>query len=268
MHVEVQGERIPALGLGTWELFGSRGRRAIRHALELGYRHLDTAQLYDNEEQVGRALVDSGLDRGEVFLTTKIAPRNLDPRQVRPSTEESLRHLGVEYVDLLLIHWPSRDVPLEQTLGAMVALRDDGLARHLGVSNFTPAMLREALRIAPLLTNQVEFHPYLHQDELHALALEHDLMLTAYSPLAKGRVQRDPTLAEIGERHGKTPAQVALRWLVQQPDVSAIPRSSDPGRQAENLDVFDFALEDEEMERVASLGRGRRLVDPGWAPDW
>ncbi|MDQ3932894.1 MAG: aldo/keto reductase [Actinomycetota bacterium] len=268
-YVEVQGERVPALGFGTWQLSGQAAIEAVQHALELGYRHIDTAQMYRNEAQVGQALADSGLDRSEIFLTTKLLPRNLEPDRVHRSTRESLERLKTDYVDLLLIHWPAFADSMQSTLEAMVTLRNAGTARHIGVSNFTPALLREALDYAPIFCNQVEYHPYLAQPELCQVAAERDLLLTAYSPLAKGRVVDDETLGEIGRRHDKTPTQVALRWLIQQDHVAAIPRSADREHRAANFDIFDFELSDQEMSRIDALDRDGRLIDPAdLAPDW
>jgi 2,5-diketo-D-gluconate reductase B len=267
-HVEAQGVRVPALGFGTWQLSGSSCYEAVRHALDLGHRHVDTAQMYGNEEEVGAALRDSDVERDEVFLTTKIPPRNLDADAVRSSHEGSLRRLGVDHVDLLLIHWPSRDVPLGETLTAMAELADRGLARHLGVSNFTPRLVEEALEHAPILTNQVEYHPYLDQSHLVDQCRELDLVLTAYSPLAKGRVVDDPTLTAIGAGHGKSAAQVAIRWLLDKDRVVVIPRSSSAEHRRANRDVLDFTLSDGEVERVDALARGERLIDPPFAPDW
>ncbi len=268
-YVEVQGERVPALGFGTWQLSGKAAVEAVQHALELGYRHIDTAQMYRNEAQVGQALADSGLDRGEVFLTTKLQPRNLEADRVPRSTRESLERLQTDYVDLLLIHWPAFSASMEATLEAMVDLREEGTVRHIGVSNFTPSLLREALDRAPIFCNQVEYHPYLAQPDLRSLAVERDLMLTAYSPLAKGRVIDDEVLEEIGSRHGKTAAQVSLRWLIQQDHVAAIPRSGDRDHRAANFDIFDFELSEEEMASIDGLDDARRLIDPAdLAPDW
>jgi 2,5-diketo-D-gluconate reductase B len=265
-HVEIAGERVPALGLGTWQLEGEDCLEAVRHALQIGYRHIDTAQGYDNEEQVGAALAGSGVPRDEVFLTTKVSPSNARPDDVRSSTRESLGKLGTDHVDLLLLHWPA-DVPLADTLGAMAELRDAGLARHIGVSNFTPSMVREAVALTTIFANQVEYHPYLAQDELRSLAVDHDHLLTAYSPIAQGEVLDDPVLIAIGEGYGKTPVQVALRWLLQQDHVAAIPRSSSAENREANLDVFDFSLTDAEMAEVTALDRGRRLIDPP-SMDW
>lgn len=267
-HLEVQGFAIPKLGFGTWELTGAECYDAVRHALELGYRHIDTAQAYGNESEVGRAIADSGVDRDDLWVTTKIWRTNLRPDDVRRSTERSLQELRLDQVDLLLIHWPSDEVPLEQTLAAMDDLREAGRARAIGVSNFTPTLVEEALGLAPILCDQVEYHPYLDQTELRELCVQNDLMLTAYSPLAKGRVPGDETLEEIGDAHGKSAAQVVLRWLLQQDNVVAIPRSSSADHREANLDAFDLELSDDEIGRIDGLAGGRRLIDPAFGPDW
>lgn len=266
--VDVQGESVPALGFGTWQLSGDACYEGVRHALDLGHRHIDTAQMYGNEEEVGRALRDSGLDREVIFLTTKIPPRNLAPDDVHRSHGESLRRLGLDHVDLLLIHWPSDDIPLAASLDAMRALQEAGQTRHLGVSNFTPSLVDEALEHAPILTNQVEYHPYLDQSHLVEQARRRDLMLTAYSPLAKGRVVDDPTLRTIGDRHGRTAAQVAIAWLLRQDNVAVIPRSSSSEHREANRAVLDLELSAEEAERIADLARGERIIEPPFSPDW
>ena len=267
-HAEIQGIRVPVLGLGTWQMEGKSCERAVEEALDMGYRHVDTAQLYGNEAEVGRALRASEIPREEIFLTTKIWMESLDRASVLRTAGESLRRLDTDYVDLLLIHWPSKTVPLEETLGAFRQLREQGKARSIGVSNFPPSLLRRALEIAPIVCNQVEFHPYLSQAALLDLARRHDLLLTAYSPLARGEVNQDRTLREIGKRHGKTPSQVTLRWLIQQDHVAAIPKASSPGHLRANLEIFDFVLSDEEMRRISELDRGRRLINPPIAPEW
>jgi 2,5-diketo-D-gluconate reductase B len=265
----VQGVEIPKLGLGTWQMTGRACAEAVRDALELGYRHIDTARMYANEAEVGRGLADSGVDRGDVFVTTKLLPQNLRAAEVRRQLSGSLDELRTDYVDLLLIHWPSTDgVPLSETLGAMRELQEQGAVRHLGVSNFPARMAREALEIAPIICDQVEYHPYLGQPALLELARERDLMITAYSPLAQGAAMHEPLLREIGEAHGKNPAQVVLRWLLDQPQVSAVPKASSHEHRAANLDVFDFELSDEERGAIAGLQRGGRTIDPSWAPDW
>jgi len=264
----VQGVEIPKLGFGTWEITGAAASEAVRDALELGYRHIDTARAYGNEAAVGSGMADAGVDRGDIFLTTKLWYSRLRPAEVREQLDGSLHDLGTDYVDLLLIHWPNPDVPLEQTLRAMVQLRDEGKVRHLGVSNFPSALLREALELAPIIADQVEYHPALAQPQLLALARERDLMLTAYSPFAHGRLLDNPVLREVGEAHGKSAGQVALRWLLDQPQVAAIPKASSHSNRAANLEVFDFELSDEERGRIASLARDERTTNPSWAPRW
>jgi len=267
IHRQIRGARVPALGLGTWELRGDGCVRAVDHALALGYRHLDTAQGYVNEAEVGAGLRRSGVPRDEVFLTTKVRPRSFGHADLLRSTEASLAALEVDAVDLLLLHWPNPEVPLEETLGALHEARERGLTRHVGVSNFPPSLLRRAVAAGPTLTDQVEYHPFLSQTTLLELADDFDLLITAYSPVARGKVLHDPTLIAIGDGHGKTPAQVALRWLVQQPRVVAIPKAASPVNQAANLDIFDFELSTEEMAAIARLDRGERVVD-GDGLDW
>jgi 2,5-diketo-D-gluconate reductase B len=264
----VQGTSIPRLGFGTWELNGSDATDGVRDALEIGYRHVDTARAYENEAEVGEALAASGVDRGEIWLTTKVFPTDFEPARFKAAAEDSLRRLRTDWLDLLLLHWPSNDVPLERTLAALGELQDAGKVRHAGVSNFPAGMLEQALGLLPLLADQVEYHPYLAQDELLRTAEERDLMLTAYSPLARGRVPRDPELTAIGEQHGKSAGQVALRWLLDQPNVTAVPKASSHERRLENLDVFDFVLSDADRERIAALPKDRRGIDPSWGPDW
>ena len=266
--LEIQGSTVPKLGFGTWEILGSECEEAVADALEIGYRHIDTAQAYDNEAEVGKALAASGVPRREMFVTTKLWREELAPGRVRPSAEGSLERLQVSCIDLLLLHWPNEEVPLEETLGALVQLREEGLIRHFGVSNFPAGMLREALAVAPIFADQVEFHPFLGQDELAELAVEKDFMITAYSPLARGKVPDDPTLREIGERHGKTAGQVALRWLLDKPNVATIPKASSHERRLENFEVFDLELAEEERAAIDALPKDGRIIDPGFAPDW
>jgi 2,5-diketo-D-gluconate reductase B len=267
-YVTARGVTIPVLGLGTWDVHGKSAYRSVRGALEVGYRHVDTAESYDNEREVGRAIADSGVDRGELFVVTKVSPRNAAPADVHRSTRRSLQQLGVDHVDLLLIHWPSRRVPVEATVEALDEERDKGRTRLIGVSNYPSSLLRRALKVAPVATDQVEHHLLLGQDAvLHVLG-QHDLPLTAYSPLARGAMFDRPDVVDIAAAHGKTPAQVAIRWLIQRPGRIAIPRSEDPDHIAANLDVFDFALSDDDMRRLDGLPKDHRLVDPPFAPDW
>jgi 2,5-diketo-D-gluconate reductase B len=269
-YLEVRGTRVPALGLGTWPLAGRGCYDTVREALALGYRHIDTAQMYGNEQEVGAAIRDSGVAREELFVTTKLAPGNLAAAAVRRSAEESLRRLGTSHIDLLLIHWPSRSVRTGETLEAMAALRREGKARQLGVSNFTVKLLDEAVAIErDLLCDQVEYHPFLSQRAVLAAVARHDMILTAYTPLARGRVAGDSMLAAVARKYGKSPAQVALRWLLDQKRVAAIPKASSAEHLAANLDVFDFALDAEDRAQIDALRGAERVVDvPGWAPAW
>jgi 2,5-diketo-D-gluconate reductase B len=266
--LEIQGTTVPKLGFGTWEILGRDCEEAVADALEIGYRHIDTAQAYDNEAQVGKALAASDIPRQELWLTTKLWRDEFSADRVLPSTEGSLEKLQVNYVDLLLLHWPNDAVPLEETLEALAGLREEGLIKHFGVSNFPAGMLRDALEVAPIFADQVEFHPFLGQDELVALAAEKDFMVTAYSPLARGKVPGDETLRAIGEQYGKTAGQVALRWLLDKPNVATIPKASSRERRLENFEVFDFELSDEDRATIDGLPKDGRILDPGFAPDW
>jgi len=252
-YQDIKGEKVPSLGLGTWILSGRECVRAVERALAVGYRHIDTAQMYANEGEVGRGIRNSSVDREEIFLVTKVRTSSFSHDDVIRSTRESLKKLQTEYVDLLLMHWPSPSVPLIETLGAMTELQEEGSVKHVGVSNFPPSMVEEATEYATVFCNQVEYHPYTAQDELLEQAKKLDYLLTAYSPVAKGRVSRDATLGEIGESHGKTPAQVALRWLIQQEKVAAIPKAASENHLRSNSDIFDFELSGEEMERIFAL---------------
>jgi 2,5-diketo-D-gluconate reductase B len=251
----IKGEKVPSLGLGTYRLTGDACEVAVERALGMGYRHVDTAQMYGNEAEVGRGLEDSGVERGEIFLTTKVWPSDFAHDRVISKTRESLKKLRTDYVDLLLMHWPPDGVPLGETLEAIGELKDEGGVLHIGVSNFSPSLLEEAMGYAEIFCNQVQYHPYRSQDALLEQARELDYLLTAYTPLSRGGVQGDAILKEIGEAHGKTATQVALRWLVQQEKVSAIPKATGEEHLAENLDVFDFELSEEEMSRVFSLSQ-------------
>jgi 2,5-diketo-D-gluconate reductase B len=266
--VEVQGTRVPVLGFGTWLISQADAAEAVRDALEIGYRHIDTARAYENEREVGRGIVDSGVPRDEIFLTTKVPHTDAAPGLVERDAEESLERLGVDYVDLLLLHWPSAQVPVEHSLQAMRELQEEEKIRHPGVSNFPAGMLSRALDILPLFADQVEYHPLLAQDALLELARAHDLTLTAYSPLAHGKVVGHPELTAIGEQYGKSAGQVALRWLLDQPNVTTAPKASSHERRLENFEVFDFALSDADRERIAALPKDVRTANPSWAPDW
>ncbi|CAN5694857.1 aldo/keto reductase [soil metagenome] len=265
-YVSLEGRKVPALGLGTWELQGATCRDAVATALELGYRHIDTAQGYGNEADVGAGI--DGSDREELFITTKLSTSNLSSQRVHSSTRESLDKLGSDYVDLLLIHWPAAFDRISETLSAMVELREAGAIRHIGVSNFTSAQLLEAARLAPVACNQVEYHPFLGQQAVLSAAREHDMVVTAYSPLARGAVIDDETVNDVAEAHGVTPGQVALAWLLAQDSVMAIPKASSREHLQENLASADLALSHDELSRLDELERGQRIIDPPSAPDW
>jgi 2,5-diketo-D-gluconate reductase B len=268
--IEANGAVIPSIGLGTWELRGRTCARIVEQAIKLGYRHIDTAQVYENEREVGEGLRASAVRRDEMFLTTKVWTTHFAPHDLERSVKESLVRLRLSEVDLLLLHWPNPQVPLAETLGALAHARQLGLARHVGVSNFTVALIEEAVAAspAPLACNQVEYHPYLDQTKVREACARHGLAMVAYSPVAKGRIKSDATLARIGRAHGKTPAQVCLRWLVQQ-GVAAIPRTSRIERLSENIDLFDFALSVEEMHEVFQMGGADgRMTDFAFAPKW
>ena len=266
--VEVRGARVPALGFGTWQLTGRDATEGVRDALEIGYRQIDTARGYENEREVGQGIRDSGVAREDIWITTKVPPDEAAPDRVRACAEDSLRWLGVEQIDLLLLHWPAPQVPMEQTLEAFAALKEEGKILELGVSNFPAGMLSRALEVAPVFCDQVEYHPFLDQERLLTLAREREVLITAYSPLAHGKVPDDATLQEIGEAHGKTAGQVALRWLLDQELVSPIPKASSHARRLENLDVGDFTLSAKERARIDALPKDVRTADPPFAPDW
>jgi 2,5-diketo-D-gluconate reductase B len=263
--VEAGGAKIPLLGLGTWELRGRTCARAVEQALRLGYRHIDTAEMYDNERDVGEGLRAAGVPRREVFVTTKIWPSHFSPPALERAARECLARLRLGEVDLLLLHWPNPQIPLAETIGALCKVKRDGLARHIGVSNFTVALIEEALRAAsePLVCDQVECHPFLDQSKLIAGCRRHGLAVVAYSPLARGDFRRNEVLGRIGGGHKKTAAQICLRFLVQQ-DIAVIPRTSKVERLSENAAIFDFALSEEEMAVVGRLARrDGRMID--WA---
>ena len=270
LFVEANGARIPAIGLGTWELRGRTCARLVEQALRLGYRHIDTAQIYDNERDVGDGLRASGVKRDEVFVTTKIWTSHFAPNDLERSAKESLARLRLTEVDLLLLHWPNPQVPLRETLGALARVKQLGLSRHIGVSNFTVALIEEAVAACPepLVCDQVEYHPYLDQAKVKDACVRHGMAFVAYSPIAKGRVKNDRALARIGDRYRKSAAQICLRWLVQQ-NASAIPRTSRLERLSENIDIFDFELSEQDMDEIAAMGRAAgRLTNYGFAPKW
>ena len=246
---------MPVIGLGTWEMAGSGCTESVIKALELGYRHIDTAQIYGNEKEVGKGMQQSGVNREEVFLTTKIATSNLTPGRIRHTASESLEKLATSYVDLLLIHWPTETMNLRDCLETMFELRDQGFVKYVGVSNFNPRLFKEAIVIGPVLTNQVKFAPYHGEFENLKFAQEQKKIITAYSPLARGGIVNDRILNKIGEKYGKSASQVTLRWLIQLENVSVIPKASSEQHQKENLEIFDFELSREDMDVIKQLSR-------------
>jgi 2,5-diketo-D-gluconate reductase B len=268
--LSAHGAEIPAIGFGTSSL-GDCGE-IVATALKVGYRHIDTAWKYGTEPGVGEGMRVSGVSRSEIFLTTKVSHEFLRADDFARSVDESLKTLGVDFVDLLLVHWPNPEIPLSEPIPALARAKRQGLTRHIGVANFNIAMLDEAIRLCPepLVNLQAEYHAHLDQTKLIEACRRRGLIFTAYCPLGRGRLLRDPVLADIAARKGRPLAQIALRWLVQQGNIIPIPRSSNPARMAENLGVFDFALSEEEMKRIAALKRpDSRIADPvGRAPAW
>jgi len=247
---------IPAVGIGTWELRGRVCARIVEQALRLGYRHIDTAEMYENEREVGEGLRASGVSRDDVFVTTKVWPTHFAPPEFERAAKDSLARLRLSEVDLLLLHWPSPRIPLAETIGALCKVKRAGFTRHIGVSNFHGALLEEAVNLStePLLCNQIEIHPFIDQSATIAASRAHGMTVVAYSPIAKGSAKKDAVLARIGKAHGKTAAQVSLRYLLQQ-DLVVIPRTSKIERLSENFAVFDFQLSPQEMEGIAKLAR-------------
>jgi diketogulonate reductase-like aldo/keto reductase len=269
--VVAHGAAMPAIGFGTMEL-PAHGAELVATAIGAGYRHIDTARKYGTEEQVGEGVRASGVPRADLFITTKVTEDDAREADFLRSVETSLKAIGIDYVDLLLIHWPQPKVPLAETVGALAKAKRTGMARHIGVSNFTVALLDEAVRLCPepLATNQVEYHPYLRQDKILGACHRHGMILTAYCPIARGKLRGDPVLGRIAAAKGKTLGQIALRWLIEQPMVAAVPRSLDRGRIAQNFDVFDFSLSAEETKAIGELrNRNMRIANPPQrAPVW
>jgi len=273
MHTVAAADlRIPAIGFGTWQLDGPTARSMVETALELGYRHIDTAFIYRNEQEVGDAIASSGVPRDEIFLTTKIWTDSFADGDLQRAAEASVKRLGGP-VDLLLLHWPVPSVPLAETIKALNAVKAAGLTRGIGLSNYPSGLMREAAGYSeePLVTNQVEYHPYLSQQLVLQTARDMGATVTAWSPIARGKVSDDPVLIAIGEAHGKTPVQVALRWLIQQEGVIAIPRTTSATRAAENIAVFDFSLSEREVAAINELaspqGRIGDWLDPAYQWD-
>ncbi|MFM0226900.1 aldo/keto reductase [Paraburkholderia dipogonis] len=271
-NVRAGNALIPAIGFGTYGMNGGDIYRMIPAALRAGFRHIDTAQIYRNEAEIGECVAESGIPRSEIFLTTKVWVSNYSASHFDASLNESLRKLKTDYIDLLLLHWPGSDVPLAEQIAALNAVVRAGKVRHIGVSNFNRALMTEAIRLsaAPLVTNQFEYHPYLNQSLLIESTRQAGLAVTGYCGMAIGRVFSDPTLKAIAARHDRTIAQIVLRWLVQQPGVAALSRTTRIDRLAQNLAVFDFELDGADMAAIHALATANsRIVDPpGLAPLW
>jgi 2,5-diketo-D-gluconate reductase B len=266
------GANIPRLGFGTWQLRGEACAEIVSAALRLGYTHVDTAQGYGNEEAVGEGLATSGITHRTVFVTTKVQPQHMAAGALEHSVDVSLKKLRIDRIDLLLLHWPNPEVPLAETIRALNAVKRDGRAAHIGLSNFPTALLDEAWRLTgePFAAEQLEYHPYLDQHVMLNALRDRGMAAIAYCPLALGRIVGDPVIEEIASAHGRTSAQVTLRWLLQQDGVAAIPKTARVERLRENLGALEFTLTELEMQRMDALARpGSRLInEPQWVADW
>ncbi len=269
--IEVNNIKVPALGFGTWQATDEECVKAVEMALEHGYRHIDTAQIYKNEEAVGQGIKNSPVDRKDMFLTTKIWMDQVGDGDLQASVEESLKKLGTDYVDMLLIHWPVEDVDFSETMKALSQVQEQGKTRLIGVSNFTVAQMKTVKEEigANIVNNQVEYHPYLDQTPVLDYIRAHEMFMTAYSPIARGKVLDDKVLQEIAETHSKDVTQIVLHWLVMQDRVCAIPKSATEKHIKSNFDIFDFELSADETARINALQSDNgRLINPEWAPNW
>ena len=269
-RITAHGMRMPKLGLGTWPMKGAQCVEAVQSALSLGYRHIDTAEMYGNEAEVGEAIAASGLPRGDIHVTTKAWWENLGADAMQRAVDASLARLRTDYVDLYLIHWPAPDMDLPAAIHNLMRVHERGLARAIGVSNFPVAMLRRAVDEigAPIACNQVEYHLLLGQSRLVDAARERDVAVTAYAPLARGELGDYEELRAIAQKHRATPAQVALKWLLEQDGVAAIPKAARRETQQANLDALRIQLDDTDRAAIAMLPKDRRVVNPGFAPQW
>lgn len=270
--VNANGANIPAIGFGTWTLKDDQASQLVQHALDVGYRHIDTAAMYDNEQSVGEGIRASSVNRDDFFLTTKVWPTNLADGDLQQSAEDSLKRLGVDNVDLLLVHWPSKDIPLAETMRALNQVAEMGYTRHIGVSNFTVPLLREAAELSerPLVCNQIEHHPMLNQDVVISACRDLGMAVVSYCPLFRGgELFSGEPVASLARKYGKSAAQIVLRWHVQQKGVIAIPRSTNRDRIVENLSVQDFEISEADMQAISALGSQRkRLCDFEFSPQW
>lgn len=252
-HITIGKEQVPVPGLGTYQLTGKDGEQSVDFAISTGYRHIDTAQFYRNEEVVGNAVKNSGIARKDFFITTKVWPTDFTEKKFVPSVEESLKKLKTEYVDLLLLHWPSDEEANARGMDLLLECHRKGYARLIGVSNFSIPQLEKACKKAPIFCNQVEYHPYINQHAMVQHCRQNNLLLTAYTPLARGKVNNDTALIALGKKYNKTPAQIVLRWFLQQKNVCPIPKGGSEKHLTENLDVFDFKLSEEDMQTIYNL---------------
>lgn len=260
---------IPSIGLGTYQMQGSTCQEAVRDAILMGYRHIDTAQMYDNEIAVGTGIAASGIPREALFVTNKIWLDNLEPEKLKSTFQQSLEKLQMNYIDLLLIHWPpANEETITNALKTMRELRSKEYIRKIGVSNFTPRLLVKALAIDEIIANQVEYHPMLAQNDLIDICETYNVFLIAYAPLGQGQILGTELLQQIGKKYGKSESQVILRWLIQQRLVATIPKASNHEHRKSNIDIFDFELSESEMHEIAALDRGARQVNPQFAPRW
>jgi 2,5-diketo-D-gluconate reductase B len=269
-HLQTQGISLPRLGLGTFRMQGDACRAAVESALGLGYRHIDTAEMYGNEEAIGTALAAAALPRRELHVTTKVWHENLAPDAIRRSFDASLKKLRLDHVDLYLVHWPSKNMNLPAIFETLMKLKGEGRARAIGVANFTVALLKTVVEEikAPIACNQVEYHVMLDQTPLRKYLAAKSIPLVAYCPLAQGKAASDPTLMAIGRKHGASAAQVALKWLLDQDGVAAIPKASRAESQKANLGALNVGLDDEDIKAIAGLAKDKRCVNPGFAPAW
>ncbi|HPN68584.1 MAG TPA: aldo/keto reductase [Saprospiraceae bacterium] len=268
-EIKFHSGKVPALGLGTYELLNTECIDAVVHALDCGYRHIDTARFYENEIAVGNGLKSSNIPREKIFLTTKIWHTDLDKKSMTLAIEDSLKKLQVDYVDLLLIHWPStNDDVTYKAVEFLEELRHKEYCKFIGASNFNITLLKKSLTLAPLVCNQIEYHPYLSQQKMLEFLHENQLFLTAYCPLAQGAILQDPLIKEIARSHDRSANQIVLRWFIQQDGVSVIPKASKASHRISNFDIWDFALHTDEMYAIFELDKQKRLIDPTWSVDW
>ena len=268
--IKTQGISLPRLGLGTFRMQGEACRAAVESELALGYRHIDTAEMYGNEEAIGAAIAAAGIARSDLHVTTKVWNENLAPDAIRRAFDASLKKLRLDRIDLYLVHWPSKNMDLPAIFETLMKLKEEGRTRAIGVANFTVALLKTVVEEigAPIACNQVEYHVMLDQTPLRKYLAAKSIPLVAYCPLAQGKVASDPTLMAIGRKHGASAAQVALKWLLDQEGVAAIPKASRAESQKANLGALNVGLDDEDIKAIAGLPKDKRCVNPGFAPAW